>query len=171
LYGLFCGTSHIIGVSNGIIKSLATIAISRTGAYDKFQAIIINPKRSDNSYHSLKIGEYEIQTQSSVELVGIEIDDHLYFTNHITTLLRKAAGQLNYLLSKKKCLNTESKRVLIESFIRANFNYCPLVWMFCNANLRKFSHKTLSEIQKEKDYLLRLQTLRDKECRSGCAVI
>ena len=104
---------------------------------DKFQAIIINPKRSDNSYHSLKIGEYEIQTQSSVELVGIEIDDHLYFTNHITTLLRKAAGQLNYLLSKKKCLNTESKRVLIESFIMANFNYCPLVWMFCKANLKQ----------------------------------
>ena len=104
---------------------------------DKFQAIIINPKRSDNSSHTVKIGEYEIQTQSSVELVGIEIDDHLYFTNHITTLLRKAAGQLNYLLSKKKCLNTESKRVLIESFIMANFNYCPLVWMFCSAKLKQ----------------------------------
>ena len=60
---------------------------------DKFQAIIINPKRSDNSSHSLSIGEYEIQTQSSVELIGIEIDDNLFFTNHITTLLRKAAGQ------------------------------------------------------------------------------
>ena len=95
---------------------------------DKFQAIIVNPKRSDNSSHTLKIGEYEIQTKSSVELVGIEIDDHLYFTNHITTLLRKAAGQLNYLLSKKKCLNTESKRVLIESFIMANFNYCYQLW-------------------------------------------
>ena len=71
---------------------------------DKFQAIIINPKRSDNSSYTLKIGEYEIQTQSSVELVGIEIDE-------------KAAGQLNYLLSKKKCLNRESKLVLIESFI------------------------------------------------------
>ncbi len=104
---------------------------------DKFQAIIINPKISDNSSHTLKIGKYEIQTQSSVELVGIEIDDHLYFINHITTLLRKAAGQLNYLLSKKKCLNTESKRVLIESFIMANFNYCPLVWMFCSAKLKQ----------------------------------
>ena len=50
---------------------------------DKFQAIIINPKRSDNPFHTLKIGEYEIQTQSSVELVGIEIDDHLFFTNHM----------------------------------------------------------------------------------------
>ena len=39
--------------------------------------------------------------------------------------------------TKEKFLSTEAKQVLIESFIMSNFNYCPLVWMFCNANLKR----------------------------------
>ena len=103
---------------------------------DKFQAIIINPKRNKDERHTLKLGEHIIHSQSSVSLIGIEIDDHLSFSNHITTLLRNAAGQLNYLYSKKSFLNFDAKRVLIESFIISNFNYCPLVWLFCNAKLK-----------------------------------
>ena len=103
---------------------------------DKFQAIIINPKRNKDERHTLKLGEHIIHSQSSVSLIGIEIDDHLSFSNHITTLLRNAAGQLNHLYSKKSFLNFDAKRVLIESFIISNFNYCPLVWLFCNAKLK-----------------------------------
>ena len=101
---------------------------------DKFQAIIINKHgKLNQNNHKLKFGEYEIESKNSVTLLGIEIDDKLSFHNHIHNLTRKAAGQLNYLISKKKFLNQEAKKVLIESFIMSNFNYCPLVWLFCNS--------------------------------------
>ena len=35
--------------------------------------------------------------------------------------------------SNKKFLNYDGKKVVIESFILANFNYCPLVWHFCSS--------------------------------------
>ena len=99
---------------------------------DKFQAIIINRKGNENltNQHNLKFNQYEICSKNSVVLLGIEIDDKLTFENHTNNLVRKAAGQLNYLISKKYCLNQQSKKTLIQSFIMANFNYCPLVWLF-----------------------------------------
>ena len=101
---------------------------------DKFQAIIINKNgKLEQNNHILKFNEYEIASKSSVTLLGVEIDDKLSFHSHIHMLARNAAGQLNYLISKRKFLNLEAKKVLIESFIMSNFNYCPLVWLFCDS--------------------------------------
>ena len=105
---------------------------------DKFQSIIINRhgKFDPVNQHILKFNDYEITSSNSVILLGMEIDDRLNFENHINNLVRKAAGQLNYLISKKHCLNQEAKQVLIQSFIMSNFNYCPLVWLFCSSKLK-----------------------------------
>ena len=68
-------------------------------------------------------------------MLGIELDNKLSFEKHTQDLIRNAGGQLNFMVSKKRFLNQEAKRVLIESYFIANFNYCPLVWMFCNKKL------------------------------------
>ena len=104
---------------------------------DKLQAIILHPKKNQIIQYTLNIGEHTITSLNSVSLLGIEIDNQLTFFKHIETLMRKAAGQLNYLYSKRKFQNIKAKKVLIESFIMSNFNYCPLEWMFCNANLKR----------------------------------
>ena len=70
--------------------------------------------------HQLNFNEYEITSENSVKLLGLEIDDKLSFDNHTHSLVRKAAGQLNYIISKRHCLNQDAKKVLIESFIMAN---------------------------------------------------
>ena len=105
---------------------------------DKFQAIIINRHGHFDpvNEHQLKFNDYEITSKNSVTLLGIEIDDRVSFDNYTHTLARKAAGQLNYLISKRHCLSQEAKQVLIQSFIMANFNYCPLVWLFCSKKLQ-----------------------------------
>ena len=105
---------------------------------DKFQSIIINRhgKFDPVNQYQLKFKQYEVTSSNIVVLLGIEIDDRLSFENHINTLVRKAAGQLNYLISKKHCLNKDAKQVLIQSFIMSNFNYCPLVWLFCSSMLK-----------------------------------
>jgi hypothetical protein len=103
---------------------------------DNFQSMIINRHVRHEGTNQLKFNEYGITSENSVNLLGLEIDDKLSFENHTNSLIKKAGGQLNYLISKKHCLEQDARKVLIESFIMANFNYCPLVWLFCNNKLK-----------------------------------
>ena len=70
--------------------------------------------------------------------MGIDIDYKLNFNKHIGTLCKKAAGQLNAICRMGKHVGEHEKEVLIQSFVEANFNYCPLVWFFSSPeSLRK----------------------------------
>ena len=61
------------------------------------------------------------------------MDDKLNFNLHISNICSSAANQLNALIRLKSYLNFNAKRVLINSYIISNFNYCPLVWIFSTA--------------------------------------
>ena len=91
----------------------------------------------------LKFDNKIIQTSSEAILLGIEIDNNLNFNKHIHEITKRAAGQLNFLSRQQKFLNQNAKKVVIESFVLANFNYCPLVWHFCSSE----SMKKLERIQ------------------------
>ena len=99
---------------------------------EKFQAIIIDRKGQNNNPTSLKINGNEIHSEESVTLLGLKIDSKLNFEEHISKLCSKSAGQLNALVRLKSYLGFEEKKILVNSFIYANFNYCPLVWHFCS---------------------------------------
>lgn len=110
---------------------------------EKFQAIIIDRKNQDNNPVPLKISGKTIFSEKSVKLLGIEIDSKLNFDKHITQLCKKSASQLNAIIRLNSFLNLEQKTLLVNSFIYANFNYCPLVWHFCS----KASMKKIEKIQ------------------------
>ena len=67
-----------------------------------------------------------------MRLLGLEIDGKLKFDKHVTQLCKKSVGQLNALCRLKTFLNTDQRKSLADSFIYANYNYCPLVWHFCS---------------------------------------
>ena len=52
------------------------------------------------------------------------------------------------------CL-TESRKIIYQSFVASNFNYCPLVWHFCgkvnNTKLEKIQERALKIIYKDYD--------------------
>ena len=110
----------------------------------KFQAIIIDRKGQKNNPTEFKIDNKIINSEESVKSLGLEIDSKLNFDKHISKLCSKSAGQLNALIRLKKYLRFEERKVLINSFIYSNFNYCPLVWHFCS----KESTKKIENIQK-----------------------
>ena len=85
-----------------------------------------------------KIKENLIEGETKVDLFGLKIDNHLSFNSHISAICKKAAKQLNALKSLNSFLNISQPKVLAQSFITANFNYCPAVWHFCSA---KDKHK------------------------------
>ena len=100
---------------------------------DKFHAIVLNKKRSDLSNTNFQVDNQVIKSVSSVELLGIQIDDKLNFNLHISKICKSTANQLNALIRLKQFLSFHPKKVLINSYIISNFNHCPLVWMFSSA--------------------------------------
>ena len=100
---------------------------------DKFQAIILDKKKSNITNIPLTVDNQTIKSVPSVALLGIHLDDKLNFNLHISNICRSAANQLNALIRLKNYLSFNAKRVLINSYIISNFNYCPLVWMFSTA--------------------------------------
>ena len=97
---------------------------------DKFQAIILDKKKSSLTNIPLTIDNQTIKSFPSVALLGIHLGDKLNFNLHISNICRSAANQLSGLIRLKSYLNFNAKRVLINSYIILSFNYWPLVWIF-----------------------------------------
>ena len=110
---------------------------------DKFQAIILDKKKSNLTNIPLTVDNQTIKSVPSVELLGIHLDDKLNFNLHISNICRSAANQLNALIRLKNYLSFNAKRVLINSYIISNFNYCPLVITV----LCPLSSKSLNKIE------------------------
>ena len=108
------------------------------------QAILLEQRKTSNTEVKFIIGSEQIQAVPSVDILGITIDDKLNFNLHIDKICLKSANQLNALVRLKRFLGNEERKVLINSFVLSNFNYCPLVWMLTNA---KSVHK-IEAIQK-----------------------
>ena len=62
---------------------------------DKFQAIVVKGNNKMKDSYSLNINQELINSENSVKLFGVEIDNKLSFEKHISTLVKKASNQLN----------------------------------------------------------------------------
>ena len=90
---------------------------------DKFQVIIIDKKKGDHTNENEIIDNKQIKTVTSVELLGIQLDDKLNFNPHISNICKSAANQVNSLIRLQKFLSFEEKKILINSYVMAKFNY------------------------------------------------
>ena len=72
---------------------------------------------------AIKKSEYE-------KLLGITFDKKLSFRKHIEDLCKKANQKLHALARLSTYIDPLKLEILINSFIKSQFNYCPLVWMF-----------------------------------------
>ena len=81
----------------------------------------------------VKIGNKIIKTETSVKLLGITIDNSLNFNSHISSLCKTSSAQLNAIFRLNSFLSYKAKQALVQSFIFASFNYCPLIWHFSSS--------------------------------------
>ena len=114
----------------------------------KFQFMILGKK--NRLKYSLKIGSITIKESDGVELLGIIIDKALNFKKQIENLRRLAQYKLHALRRIRKYLILDKAKLLGNAFIDSQFNYAPLIWMFChkttNLKMQKNDHKTLNVI-------------------------
>ena len=110
---------------------------------DKFQLIFFG-KSDMYQNECITLNNLSIKHQTSVKLLGVNIDSRLKFDIHISEICRKAGYKLNVLGRLSKTLDIDAKILLFRSFILSFFNYCPTVWHHCDYN----SMKSMEKIQK-----------------------
>ena len=84
-----------------------------------------------NSNITFLVENKHIKSSNEVKLLGINIDNKLTFTKHISNLCNVASNRLAALTKTRKFLSQEQARHLSEAYIMSTFKYCPLIWMFC----------------------------------------
>ena len=94
--------------------------------------------RNHNEEIFMKIGGDIIWENSSVKLLGMNIDRGLKMDKHINDICAKANRKLSVLSRMCSFLSQNKKRIIFRSFIESQFKYCPLIWMFCS---RKSNNK------------------------------
>ena len=78
-------------------------------------------------------------------MLFITIDNLLTFNEHTDNLCRTANCKLHALQRIKNYLSLEKANLLCNTFINSQFNYAPLVWMFC----RKKQYLKIQKIQRK----------------------
>ena len=69
---------------------------------DKFQVSIIYKKKGDHTNENAVIDNKQTKNVPSVELLGIQLDDKLNFSPHISNICKSPANQLNALIRLQK---------------------------------------------------------------------
>ena len=126
----------------------------------KFQFMILDKKKRNSV--KLIINTTEIEESRKVVLLSIANDNVLIFNEHIDNLCRTANYKLHALRRIRKYLSSEKAKLLYSAFINGQFNYAPLVWIFCRKKLyvkiQKIHHKAVKVVynsNKNYDELLR----------------
>ena len=103
----------------------------------------------------MKANPVKVEASDDVLLLGITIDKKLTFKQDIENLFRKAQYKLHVLRRIRRFLTIKNGKILGNVFIDSQFNYAPLLWIFCRKTLyskiEKIHHKTLKVIHESND--------------------
>ena len=116
------------GFQNNYMKLNGDKCLLRVGGY-KHESIWI------------KIGDARIWESNKQRLLGVHIDRTLSFDEHVSNLCKKAVRKLSVSARLSSYMTLTQRRVLMKSFVEAQFGYCLLVWMFHGRVLNRFSQK------------------------------
>ena len=130
---------------------------------DKSQFMIIEPSNiSRNNKAKIKIENKFIEEINKGKLLGITFDNKITTSEHIKHICKQASNKLYALARISNYLNERKRKLLIKSFIIAQFNYCPIVWMYCQCrsnNLINRIHERALRIA-YKDYVSDFSSVR-----------
>ena len=89
----------------------------------------------------IRVGESLIKNNICEKLLGVKIDNKLNFDTHVKGLCKKANNILRVLARAPPHMSLEKKKLVMNSFFNAQFNYCPLIWMLhSRSNNNKIKH-------------------------------
>ena len=100
---------------------------------DKCKLMIVESKQNKRSDKAMiTINNNPIVEVNEAKLLGITFDSHLTFDKHIKSICKSAGKKLSALSRLAPYLGSNKRILLMKTFVLSHFNYCPLVWMYCN---------------------------------------
>ena len=115
---------------------------------------------------SVDIEGETIKGEKSVKPLGINIDNKLDFTNHVSKLCKKVSHKLHALTRISHFMSTAKLRMVMKAFIESQFGYCPLVWMFhsrtLNNRINQLHERALRLVYKDSKSSFEDLLLKDK---------
>ncbi len=109
----------------------------------KFQSMFLGKTPSCD----IQVENVTIQPTGLIKLLGVSLDSQLSFSSHISDICKKAGRNLNAVKRIAKALPTKVRLQLYKTYISCHFNFCPLVWHFCNKSdsdkLEKLQYRAL----------------------------
>ena len=72
-----------------------------------------------------------LKNSNEEEILVVTIDRKFTFHQHSKNMCRKAGQKLSVLLRLSPYLNMNKRKTIYTTMFKSQFNYCPLVWMFC----------------------------------------
>ena len=83
----------------------------------------------------LKINNYEIKRSTSIKFLGVMVDEHLNWKDHINVIENKLSENLGLLHKVKQFLNAKAMKSLYFSFIHSYLTYGNVV--LCSSSISK----------------------------------
>ena len=101
---------------------------------EKFQVMLMKPSFFTTEMPTtFNINNVCLKTQNSVKLLGITIDERLKFDEQVNNMCQRASKQLKVMYRFKQVFKEKEKKIMYNTFIMSNFNFCPIVWNFCGS--------------------------------------
>ena len=75
-----------------------------------------------------RIGSEDVKPVSDVKYLGVQVDQELKFTNHLTTVMKKISKGIGILRYAKQHLPPATIGTMYRSLIEPYFRYCCPVW-------------------------------------------
>ena len=101
----------------------------------------------------ITIGEAIVEESSEERLLGVTIDKNLNFKSHVSNLCKRASQKMHALARVSPFMDPDKLRLLMNSFIKSQFSYCPLIWMFhdrgLNSKVNKIQERALRIVYKD----------------------
>jgi len=91
---------------------------------------------------SLNTEGKKLNATDHAKLLGIEIDSKLMFTKHVETLCYKVNKKITAFSRLNSFISTQQSQDIYNAVNLLHFNYCPLVWIFCNKSANKQIDRT-----------------------------
>ena len=143
--------------------------LSKLLEWFKSNGMVANPKKFQLMFLGLQgkiklrlnIEGSKVPTTGHVKLLGVEIDSKATFNKHIETLCSKVNRKVSAFARLNNYISREQALTVCNTVILSNFNYCPLIWLFCNKGANKEidrTHKRALRIL-YKDYESSFETL------------
>ena len=112
--------------------------------------MVANPKKIQLMFLGLKgqrglrlnINENKLSATDHVKLLEIEIDNKLKFSNHVKTFCSKVNKKISAFSRLIMYISREQALTICNAVILSNFNYCPLIWLFCKKGAYKEIDRT-----------------------------